>query len=88
MLSLELYIWALEARGAAVQLEWTGTDEPTRRRSPQDGHQPGAAAAEGVAPPTAATARVIARGRLEVLGEALLPPGMALICCALFMLSV
>ena len=88
MLSLELYIWALQARGAAVQLEWTGTDEPTRRRSPQDGHQPGAAAAEGVAPPTAATARVIARGRLEVLGEALLPPGMALICCALFMLSV
>ena len=53
MLSLELYIWALEARGAAVQLEWTGTDEPTRRRRPQDGHQPGAAAAEGVAPPTA-----------------------------------
>ena len=88
MLSLELYIWALQARGAAVQLEWTGTDEPTRRRSPQDGHQPGAAAAEGVAPPTAATARVIARGRLEVLGEALLPPGMALICCVLFMLSV
>ena len=88
MLSLELYIWALEARGAAVQLEWTGTDEPTRRRSPQDGHQPGAAAAEAVAPPTAAMAKVIARGRLEVLGEALLPPGMALICCVLFMLSV
>ena len=88
MLSLELYIWALEARGADVQLEWTGTDEPTRRRSPQDGHQPGAAAAEAVAPPTAATARVIARGRREVLGEALLPPGMALICCVLFMLSV
>ena len=88
MLSLELYIWALQARGAAVQLERTGTDEPTRRRRPQDGHQPGAAAAEGVAPPTAATARVIARGRLEVLGEALLPPGMALICCVLFMLSV
>ena len=88
MLSLELYIQALEARGAAVQLERTDTDEPTRRRSPQDGHQPGAAAAEAVAPPTAATARVIARGRLEVLGEALLPPGMALICCALFMLSV
>ena len=88
MLSLELYIWALQARGAAVQLERTGTDEPTRRRRPQDGHQPGAAAAEAVAPPTAATARVIARGRLEVLGEALLPPGMALICCVLLMLSV